>query len=203
MCLCPHWSLSALDAIDHTLFSGCSSPLVTLLSLESHFVISSHIASHLSHFDTFCHILTHILSSSEPFPAFCEDATKPCLSSSFTPFLPVSWSCSPGIQIYLIMSVLIGHRLACLFQTIFILSKQWSGDWFSDRTDWRLGINSSHHQHIAIVNISHCCLFLKAKSWKWTFLYPVWLDLANPSSYVLLRLWSFCNCNVVSCNVIS
>lgn len=41
-CSCCHWSYPSL---------GCSSPLETLTSLESHFVIMTHFESCLSHFE--------------------------------------------------------------------------------------------------------------------------------------------------------
>lgn len=40
-------------------------------------------------------------------------------------------------------------------------------------------------------------LFLRPKSWRWAFLYPLWSDITNPSAYLLFRLWSFCDCNII------
>lgn len=131
--------------------------------------ILSHFVSHLSHFVTFCHILNHILSSSDPSPAFCDNATEPCPRSSFTPFLLVSWYCCPQTQIYLIMSMLMGHKLACLLRAIFILSKERSGVAFlTGLTDIYISIQAITNTWLMLVfSIAVLFgLFLREKAWK-------------------------------------
>lgn len=91
-----------------------------------------------------------------------------------------------------------GHRLACLLQAIFILFKQWSG-YFSDRSDWHMDISSRHLQHMAIVNIFHCCLLwflFEGKVMKVSFLVCSLVVSCKSFCISSLRMWSFCNCNL-------
>ena len=157
LCMCPwpHWPSAPLDAIDHTLFPGYSSPLVTLKSFELHFVI-------LSHFESICHILSQfeehfvIFWPSSIFLWGCHKDLLLIFICDFAPCFLVLVSTNRNLSYY----VYVGGPQTCLLTPCHFYSAQtvvWGC--FSDRSDLHLDINSSHHQHMAIVNIFCCCLF--------------------------------------------
>lgn len=157
----PRWPLAAIDAIDRTLFPGCSSPLVTLTSFWIAFCNPV----------TFCHILFHIYHILSLFVTFwitfCHLLTLLQLS--------VTIPRSPALDLLLLLfSLFLGivvhkHKfiLSCLcwwvtnlpgYSGPFLFSPKRGLGCFSDRSDWHLYINSSHHQHMTNVNIFHCCI---------------------------------------------
>lgn len=114
----------------------------------------SHFESHLTYFITFCHILNHILSSSHPHAAFCEDATKTCPWFFFT-FL---FGFGTVIHKY-------KFTLSCLFWWVTGLSAYSRPFLFCPNSGlgllfWQVWVTSRYQfKPPPIVNVSHCCLF--------------------------------------------